>query len=261
VPTVLAGVAVGVWGVRASGPSARTRAGLGALAIGTFAVTFGYSTFMGGDFLGRRAGWDRFTAPALPLLVVGLSASLSSLPLRSGRRYAVSGVVLFALLFPAIATPSGRKLLSRRLFSAGDAVELQAWVRSWRRYGMAVGEVSRPGARLATCSAGAVVYFSGRGGVDLLGKVDPFVARLPVGEPAGESRCWRDWPGHNKEAFAETFALRRPELSAVAPPRALRRDYRPVRYEGLELWVDRTSPLVRWDVLRLAPGWPEGGVP
>lgn len=258
-PTLLAALMIAAGAVlRASGEAEQQRAKLGLLAVATFALGFVYSCMIGGDFLGRRVGWDRFTAPALPLLALGLTASLTALPLSRNARAAAALLVLGVLLLPAVATPPDRKLLDRRLLAGESEADPQGWSRSWRRYGRAYGEASRPGARMAVCSAGAIVYFSGRGGVDLLGKVDPFVARLPVGKPAGESRCWRDWPGHNKEAFAETFTMHRPDFSSVAPPRSQRHDYRPVRYQGMEFWVLRTSSLVRWDVLRVAPGWPEG---
>jgi len=258
VPSVVASLGVAAAALRwAPDEAARRRARLGGLAVSMFAVGFLYSGYVGGDFLGRRAGWDRFTAPGLPLLVLGLTASLAALPLRRASRPLGVLLLLGLVSFPAVATTPDRNLLDRRLFRSVEAGEPVVWSRTWRRVGKRYAEIADPGARMAVCAAGAIVYFSGRGGVDLLGKVDPFVARLPVAEPAGETRCWRDWPGHNKEAFAETFALRKPELSAVAPPRALRSQYRPVRYEGTEFWVLRTSPLVRWDVLRVAPGWPE----
>ena len=79
-------------------------------------------------------------------------------------------------------------------------------------------------------------------------KASPRVIRDVSGPPA-EERCWRDWPGHNKEDVALSFELHRPDFSAVPPPRALRAEYRPVRYAGHEFWVRRGTAYAIWDRL------------
>jgi len=217
--------------------------------VAVFVIGLGYSTFLGGDFMSRRAGWDRFTAPYLPLLLIGLSTSLGALSVTPWRRAAVVGLVLWILVAPSVATERDRRMLDRRLVNLDIDAEPQKWSRGWRSFGRAYGDVSLPGARMAVCAAGSVVYFSHRGGVDLLGKLDPVVARLPVTGPPEELRCWRDWPGHNKEAIEISFEMHRPDFSAVPPPRAFRDQYRAVRYGGHEFWVRRGSEYVVWDLL------------
>jgi hypothetical protein len=237
---------------RVAPPSERRRAGLAVACVGIFALALAYSSWVGGDFLGRRAGWDRFTAPALPILSIGLALATDVLRRCGALRAIAAGVVLLTLLAPAVATAPDRRFLDRRLLNVTIDAEPQRWSRGLRSLGLAYREVSLPGARMAVCAAGAIVYFSHRGGVDLLGKVDPVVARLAVtGRPA-ERRCWRDWPGHNKEDVVGSFERHRPDFSVVAPPRAFRDDYRVVRYAGHAFWVRRDSPYVRWD--RLRPG-------
>jgi hypothetical protein len=236
----------------AAPPRERERARLALGCVGIFVLALLYSTWVGGDFLGRRAGWDRFTAPALPVLSIGLALATDVLRASRALRAATAGLLLLALLAPAAATPPDRRFLDRRLLNLTIDAEPQRWSRGLRSLGLAYRDASLPGARMAVCAAGAIVYFSHRGGVDLLGKVDPVIARLPVTGPADERRCWRDWPGHNKEDVVGSFERHRPDFSAVPPPRALRDAYRVVRHEGHTFWVRQDSPYVRWD--RLSPG-------
>jgi len=53
--------------------------------------------------------------------------------------------------------------------------------------------------------AGSVFYFSERRGVDLLGKVDPIISRMP---PASDGRL----PGHNKFDYDYSLTMKRPDL-------------------------------------------------
>ena len=225
----------------------------GTVAGATFVLGLLYSTWVGGDFLGRRAGWDRFAAPFLPLLVVAVALALSAATLEARRARAtiVAIAVLIGLLAPAVATDADRRVLQRRLLDGAGRSQPRAWSLRWRRYGLAYREISLPGARMAVCAAGSVVYFSHRGGVDLLGKMDPLIARLAVGPEPEPSRCWRDWPGHNKEDVVGSFERDRPDFSSVEPPAEARSDYRRVRHRALDFWVLRESPYVRWD--RVSP--------
>jgi len=223
----------------------------GAVAGATFVLGLLYSTWVGGDFLGRRAGWDRFAAPFLPLLVVAVALALSAATFEARRARAgiVAIALLIGLLAPAVATEADRRVLQRRLLDAAGRSQPRAWSLHWRRYGLAYREISLPGARMAVCAAGSIVYFSHRGGVDLLGKMDPLIARLPVGPAPEPRRCWRDWPGHNKEDLVGSFERGRPDFSSVEPPEEAGPDYRRVRHRALDFWVLRDSPYVRWALL------------
>ena len=108
----------------------------------------------------------------------------------------------------------------------------------------------------AALIAGAIIYFSHRGGIDILGKIDPYIARLPaLLEGPAEKRCWRpERPGHNKEDIATQFELRQPELSEQKPPEALWAAYRGFRYGGLYFYARRDAPHVHWDkILKAEP--------
>jgi hypothetical protein len=194
-----------------------------------FALAVLYSCYVGGDSWRPFGGYDRHTAVGGLLLAWGLAAALSALV---APRWAQALAWLAASA--CVIAPLARDDLPRvanGLFSR--RVPLRSLEREWIAYGKTFAEISRPGARIAICPAGAIVYFSGRGGVDLLGKVDPWVARLPVStsRPKADA-CWRDAPGHNKEDDAGSFERRRPEWSRVHPPAAFRARYVKVKRDG-----------------------------
>lgn len=70
--------------------------------------------------------------------------------------------------------------------------------------GLALHEVTRPGARIAVVGAGNPIYYSDRAGVDLLGKSDVHVASLP-------SRG-RFTPGHTKWDYHYSIVGQRPDV-------------------------------------------------
>lgn len=61
--------------------------------------------------------------------------------------------------------------------------------------GVVLNRAALPGTRVAVAAAGCLPYFSRRAAVDLLGKSDRHIARLPdiVGQPTGHSRYDVSW--------------------------------------------------------------------
>ena len=108
-------------------------------------------------------------------------------------------------------------------------------------YVHAVDKIARPDASVAVTWAGAFPYFSGRYCVDLLGKSDPYIARLPV--LPNQRR-----PGHNKHHFWFSLTRYRPDvyLPGLA---AFSADYRPVAVtvDGVDVAfsIRADSPKVR----------------
>jgi hypothetical protein len=196
-----------------------------------FALTVLYSTYLGGDSWGLFAGYDRHTVVGGLLLVWGCAAWLLSVPARASLAACAFALGLVAL--PVVADGGGARA-REGLFGATPQRGLE---REWIRYGKAFEQVSRSGARIAVCPAGAIIYFSHRGGVDLLGKVDPFVARLPVvAHRPKDNRCWRAAPGHNKEDDVRVFELRSPDFSRYRPPPAQARNYTKLKYAGQQFF-------------------------
>jgi hypothetical protein len=202
-------------------------------------LTVLYSTYVGGDSWSSMGGYDRHTAVGGMLLCWGAASTLLQLAPRP--RLAIPASCFF---FAIAAWPVARTDLPRTFAGVFSAdVPLRGLEREWIEYGKTFREVARPGARIAVCPAGAIVYFSERGGVDLLGKVDPFVAHLDVSprRPNGNV-CWRNAPGHNKEDDERTFALREPEFSRYHPPKVFKASYGKVKHRGMTFYVRRGTP-------------------
>jgi len=212
-------------------------------AFATFWASVAYSTWIGGDSWGLKAGGDRFTAPGLLFLLLAMALSIRSWRIEPRWRQVAPAIALLVGLSPMLLSTRTLPLLRERVIER-SAVNL---VGAWIRQGVLFGEISKPGARIALCAAGAIPYFSRRGGVDLLGKNDPYIARLPVpADPPKPSLCWtRDRPGHNKLDASASFALRRPDLSLYRPPVEVARDYHRVRFRGVYFWVRHDTPYVR----------------
>jgi arabinofuranosyltransferase len=225
--------------VRRSLGNALPYAAAGWLAFG---ATVAYSTYVGGDAWRLFAGYDRHTVVGGVLLAWGNSVLFGAARQASTRfAFAVWGVVLGA---SATLAQDGSKQLQDGLLAETSPVRQYEW--DWIRYGKQFREVSEPGARVAICPAGAIVYFSHRGGVDLLGKVEPLVAHLNVSPQRDErAACWRDAPGHNKGDDVRVFELRKPEFARGRLPAEQKERYFKFKYRGTIFFVRKDTTLFR----------------
>jgi arabinofuranosyltransferase len=213
-----------------------------------------YSTWLGGDFSWERFGYDRFTGTSSLFLVCALTRLVGEASMRKSLRASAAALATLSVALPIFTYVNFwglwqwrqpvhfRALLElRRGLDSNDVMSA-----SFVYWGKAAEQISKPGALVATCAAGAIPYFSKRKAIDLLGKVDKHVARQPV--PASippEFRCWRPWPGagHNKEDLEHSFA-ERPDVSTVEPPARYREEFEKLSHAGLEFWVRRDSDFV-----------------
>lgn len=221
-----------------------------ALALLAFALTIVYSINNGGDLI-YVFGHDRFNAAGGVFLAFALVAGILSLPSSLARR-ALGGVVGFAIATGPFWYPFPRGALVplRDFFDLRKpALPQDTPAAMWSYHGRMLRQITKPGARIAVCAAGATVYFSHRGGVDLLGKVEPLVAHMKVPDkPPSEARCWRGFPGagHNKEDVPGVFQAHTPEVSVVTPPLSHAARYTRIRYRGLQFYALRQSAYVEW---------------
>ncbi|HEY3499479.1 MAG TPA: hypothetical protein VGK73_32540, partial [Polyangiaceae bacterium] len=130
----------------------------------------------------------------------------------------------------SLRKPSFQARLNHRLVNAG--IELS--------------EYANPRASVAVMAAGAVPYYSGLRGVDVLGKSDPVIARLPK-DPRHTVI-----PGHNKYDLHYSIEKLRPDVIYDALRWAR---YHPGIIEFVaehyvhrgSFWLRRDSPHVRWE--------------
>jgi hypothetical protein len=140
------------------------------------------------------------------------------------------------LVAAPVFAQQGLKQLQRGLLAAESPVRGNEL--DWIRYGKRFREVSEPGARIAICPAGAIVYFSHRGGVDLLGKVEPIVSHLAVAESRpSRMGCWRYAPGHNKGDDPQVYEARQPEFARGKLPASQKQQYFRIKYQGSTFFV------------------------
>ncbi len=220
-----------------------------------YAGTLVYSTSLGGDFAWEVLGYDRFTAVGSLFLACGLARLISEADLRPWLRclaVPLSALAIALPIFTWVPYSLGRwiwrqPLELRGLFRFRRSLEPRdLMVERVVHFGKAVEQVTKPGAVVAVCAAGAIPYFSRRKAIDLLGKMDKHVARLSVPKkPPREIRCWRGFPGagHNKEDLGYSFRAR-PDVSTVDPPARYKSEYRQISHEGFDLWLRTDSKLV-----------------
>lgn len=121
---------------------------------------------------------------------------------------------------------------------------------------VAVEAVTTEKASVAVFAGGVVPYYTGRHAYDMLGRADPFIARLPA-DLSGEV-AWNGMysvPGHNKydldhsikqllPTYVEHPAWGGQDITDWMPTH-----YEHVTYKGVRMWLLRGSPDVRWELV------------
>jgi hypothetical protein len=175
--------------------------------------------------------WQGF--PTLKLGITegaGLSLGRFALGVAFATAVAAGGLML-ARARPDRLTTAGTvaaAMLALLLLFQIDGPAVRDWERSnyqgrsfdvgWMKAGLALRQVTAPGTSIAVVAAGNIIYFSDRPGVDLLGKMDPVVAKGPP--QSVQSRPGRDkWkfefrPGHNKWNYRHSVGHLRPAVVA-----------------------------------------------
>jgi hypothetical protein len=94
-----------------------------------------------------------------------------------------------------IVTPSSYKIY---LLSRESEVENV-------KIGLMIRKNTSPAARVAETAIGSTLYFSQRRGIDLLGKCDPYVARIPTTMSGAKA-------GHNRFDFDYSLGVLKPDI-------------------------------------------------
>jgi hypothetical protein len=152
----------------------------------------GYVAAIGGDAFANH----RFFVPVMPLLIVLAFGGLGRLFEGARGRILVPVAGLLALL-------------TAPLYVVEYSYFLQPYIPQSQNVGLAfyLRDHTPPDSRIAESSIGTTFYFSGRTGIDLLGKVDRHVAHLPY--------TTGDRPGHNKFDIDYSLGVLRPDYVVV----------------------------------------------
>jgi hypothetical protein len=198
------------------------------LLFGSFALYVAYQLYIGGDIFSL----NRFVLPASLGLFVLAAEGIHRLMIlfieRKGKTFKVAvcvALTLFCMLTINIRYWDHYLFLKRPQSTPGNRVNI--------RYVIAIEKVADADASVAVGAAGAFPYFSGRLCFDMLGKCDPYIARLPAFSHIRLA-------GHNKYDILYTIKNFKPEIVLHASDMNLaefRRLYHPVIVEvdGMKL--------------------------
>jgi hypothetical protein len=165
------------------------------LCVG-FLASLAYVAWVGGDMYPGA----RFLAPYVPVLLVLALAAIGDLTKdnRVAELALSSALALASVMFTAFLTIYGSGYAVLKAENGGPDQSLVA--------ALTIRENSGPDARVAVHAAGVLPYFSQRYCIDLLGKTDPVVARLPP----------REYPvGHNKYDPEHSLGAMRADMVAM----------------------------------------------
>lgn len=219
-----------------------------------------YSVYVGGDAWERVTGANRFIAPAMPLAFVLLVALADLVRRVSSGRWSKGWVVGFVVLFAINANAYYGKISLAQAFLLSpppykdDNVRNVALAR-W------LDHVTAPHARVAIDYAGTAPYFLRREFVDLLGKSDRYVARLPAHRGMLGLPAYREfYPGHLKWDYAYSIGRLNPDVVCAIWRRSLgdaltylAPKYRATEFRGVSVYFREDSSAILWDKITPPP--------
>ncbi len=208
------------------------------LAAGLVAAVVGYHFWTGGDWVYGRT--SRFVVPVMPvviLLCVGSARTLIAhrLPRVLSTRAGAMLMAAVGILASLVVHPPEAQ---REWLDPSSATMFKRENRENIRYGIWLGQATRPETSVALHWAGTVAFLARRPAIDVLGRSDRHIARLQVDRFA---------PGHSKWDWDYVLEERRPDVivrtsRGLAAHPAFLRDYVRAEVEGVgSLYVRKTS--------------------
>lgn len=218
----------------------------GTILLSVFLGQLFYSVYVGGDawehWLG---GSNRYLTVAMPLFFV--LVALAIVPRSPAVRPAAIAAAA-AICVVAMSCVRDREI-SLRQMALVDIPSFVGYERVELRRALILDRVAGPRARIATAWAGTMPYFCDRPSVDLLGKSDKIIARLPMRR--GDTLPVPFVPGHMKWDYAHSIGLLQPDIVAglayngeEAEPFLV--DYTKIEVLKYPVWLRRQSPNIDW---------------
>ncbi|MBX3048355.1 MAG: glycosyltransferase family 39 protein [Anaerolineales bacterium] len=229
-----------------------------------------YSIYVGGDAWEHKGGANRFIALAMPLFFLLFVQVLDKLrrrllQLRPDNWTALaSHGVMAALVFTS--------LFSFNVIHENDArdkwltIKRPIFVPGTERYtriGLLINQITTPEARIAVATAGNIIYFAERYGIDMLGKSDKVIASSAPHSAGGTLSNVEDTfrPGHNKWDYQHSIVQLQPDIvaqiwgsSREMAPYLEAGGFEHFELDGYVLYIRTDSPNVLWDQINsLAP--------
>ena len=233
------------------------------LIISLFLASIGYQIFVGGD----PFEYWRTMAPFVPLLfvlcaeelrvilewffnrsIIGRHAMRIGLVTGPGSRFRKIALIF---LFPAIVIPTNLDFWPETLLI--DPPDTQGANMNNVNTAIAISQTCNPQASVAVFWAGAIPYYTGLRAVDMLGKSDKYIARLPPDlSGAVSSLGMNGVPGHCKydldysiktlkPTYVQGFAWGRQDVTEYG-----QEHYMEYEYQGVTLWLLKSAEGVLW---------------
>lgn len=237
----------------------------GVLLVGLFLAQSAYSIYVGGDAWEHRGGANRFIAIAMPMLFVAFFYTLEKV-----RAALTQGLPAWGQVsgYAGLLVVAGISLFSFSMMIDNNFMERfflrrqPLFVRGTERVtmmGLALNQVTRPEARIAVVTAGAIPYFADRYAIDLMGKNDAVIAHSPHRVKFNRSGIRNFRSGHTKWDYAYSIAELEPDVVAQlwdetgeeALPYLLG-VYRKFYIDEVPMYFRSDSPNIRWEVLQEA---------
>lgn len=224
-----------------------------------------YSIYVGGDAWEHKGGANRFIAIAMPLFFILFVQTLDKLRrvLVGARKRGWSQTISHALLAAFVVT----SLFSFNVINENDPFEKWVlikrpmFVAGTQRYvtlGLLLNEITDPQAKIAVVTAGNIIYFAERPGIDMLGKSDRVIAHSQPHESGGVFDNVDDIfrPGHNKWDYQHSIVDLLPDIVAQIwgsttemQPYLEAGGYEYFLVDGFPLFIRTDSVHVLWDLV------------
>ncbi len=224
-----------------------------------------YSIYVGGDAWEHKGGANRFIAIAMPLFFILFVQTLDKLRRvlvnlrKSSWTKPVSHILLAAFVLAS--------LFSFNVINENDPLEKWTllkrpiFVAGTQRYvtlGLLLNEITDPQAKIAVVTAGNIIYFAERAGIDMLGKSDRVIAHRQPHENGGVfdnvDEIFR--PGHNKWDYQHSIVDLQPDIVAQIwgsttemEPYLEAGGYEYFLVDGFPLFIRTDSPYILWDLV------------
>ncbi len=220
-----------------------------------------YSVYVGGDAWDDWGGSNRYIAIVMPqfliLLVIGLYriADTCATYVNAGKTAGVRTAVFTALAVTGFALLNNNEgSLSLRGFVFLERPLHTQNNREMVERAALAKKLTKPEAHIAVTWAGIIPYFSERYTVDILGKTDKTIARLPMRTvPEGENPYTYFLPGHLKYDYDYSLGTLKPDIilqvweNIGEADDIIARDYVRAEFGGFWVYARTDSPHVRWD--------------
>jgi hypothetical protein len=233
-----------------------------------FGLLFGqiaYSVYVGGDAWEHKGGANRFIALAMPLFfllfVQAADKVRRTLLVKKSPEWGkmLGQGLLAAFVFTSLF--SFNVINENDAFGKWSTLKRPIFVAGTQRYttlGLLIKEITDKDAKIAVVTAGSIIYFADRTGVDMLGKSDKVIARSQPHQNSGSfnnvDEIFR--PGHNKWDYQRSISELQPDIvaqiwgsSTEMAPYLNAGGYEYFEINGFPMYIRTDSMHVLWDIV------------